>query len=1238
MVTSLPKFLFLLILIISPFISPVYFNPLHNADPTTTNNCNSLPENQLLHAFSKAKQDNPNHDPVFLQFADTQELEQAVETLESMGIQILHRYRLLPLVLIGGLTPEKLETIARRCSITNIYPNKIHKLISVPEELISPLSDPNLNSSRLSDIIRAKKLLQKGHNGTGIIIAILDTGIDTTHPDFVDKIIHEVSFVDTSYGYPNNEDAVDKNGHGTGVAGIAAGTGKASNGLYVGIAPGAKLWNVKVLNSFGSGREAGIIAGIEYATFGPDNKRDPSDPDIINLSLGGPGEPEDLSSLAVNAAVAQGVVITASAGNRGPFFSTIGSPGGALKAITVGATTLDGELTHFSSRGFNMGRYPDPDIVAPGQNIIVPLSSNSLLAQAKSIFFPPKYIEGIGANYITLSGTSLASSIIAGACALLLSAFPRFKEFGPIALRIVLMRTARRPYPASQANPNLWGAGALDVAFAELFLTNLGDAPERDLVFIFPHLLLSEPALIAFPGNTFEQKLLLLSAFPGTFTFSALGSIVPFVKMDKSSLYLEKGDVVPITLNLSLPIDIDLTIFPQIRGALYVRKNRELIARIPFQPINMSYPKLRVYFDNFHNREPEDSPLSNFFMFTKLLKNSAIDVVIQNSFISYEALSAFDILLLPDMELMLAQEEIEAIYQFIKDGGNLIVLGAEKESIVVESINELLKPFGITFTETIELTTDQGLRIRHDGDLNVTTFSPDPLIIAYPLFKALVKLTWRAGIGVKVDAERSNIRARGSLTFNEVEHDVLAVHEATPPYRESVFVLGTDYLFYDDLLNKKGSSNRQLAENLFNWLTPDSTFLPQMLVNGTRAAPGDSINLMIYVLDSETSKLIDVVDLTITVELPNGTAITLVKEDEKTPYEHSPGIFRYSYRFPMELHGYYTFKAHSSLFEERLSKTVYVRGTEPQVVSTQVTIQTGGLGIIEPDWTVLFNEPKLDRFDDIISFKTTIRDADRVTLYLTLLGDELNDLTRQTEACYAFPMKEGLDRQYWSFDWHPNISTPAGMYAYFVFPMAANGTFPQVPMNSTGTFILLDSEPVIDEKNTIINEQSVQEFEEHQDDQQHLFILSEPTVTIEISGQDLENTPNELEAWVIVVEQSLFVVEDYIIMSSFIPYNMQTRTFLRNFSLPSYLFFGYLPADTVLIFFLLLRDADGNYGELIVPIIIQHERLTFKEYIESLISLGLIMMGSLFFLNLLLGIVSFIIATAILMYWILESR
>lgn len=1235
MYSRFTKSIFLVILIMTPLLSPSSFDILYSKNGATSKIIDSLPEDELLHAFEKARQEIPSCDPVFLQFSDQQELERGVSILETMELLILYRYRLLPLVLIDGLTPEKMKTLAKHCSIVNVHPNKIRMLIKPSEDPISLLQDDNsLNSSRLPEIIGTNKLLEEGHDGTGIIIAILDTGVDATHPDLSNKVVHETSFVKQDLGYFEDEDPEDTFGHGTAVAGTAAGTGKASNGLYTGIAPGANFWNVKVLSALGIGRDAGIIAGIEYATFGPDNQRDSSDPDIINLSLGGPGGPDDLSSLAVDAAVTQGVVVTASAGNEGPFFSSVGSPGAARLAITVGATTLDGELTKFSSRGFNLGRYPDPDIVAPGLDIIAPLSADSFLGLSKQILYPPEYISGIDGNYVPLSGTSLSSPIVAGACALLLEAFPHLKELGPIALRIILMRTANYTHPSFQANPNMGGAGTLDVAKAVTYLENLGDATAQDLVLVFPKLLLSEPAFVAFPGNTFEQIILLLTDAPAMYTFEVEGPIEPFVELANVSFYLEQGDVIPINLTVSLPLDINPLIFKQISGFLNVLMDGELVAHLPFQPIDVRYPKIRVYFDNFHNKGPDGTPLGNFFAVTKLLRNKSIDVVVHNSFISYETLASFDILLLPDVELMFSQEEIQAIFQFLEDGGNLILLGTEKESMAVEAINELLDPFGITLTDTVENTTDQGVWKHHEANLNVTTFSP------HPLTQDIEVLTWKAGISLTIDIEVSNTRDLATITLEEKDHTVMAVHEAIPPYNGSVLVLGSEYLFYDDLLNETDSNNRQLAENLFNWLTPDSDLLTRIMINRTRAAPMDVVNVMTYILTSETADLTAVKDMNLTVTFPNGTETLLTKDYAQPPFEIIPGIYHYTYTLPKDLSGYLNFKINSSQFEENPSTTVFVSETELKIISTEMVVESGGRDIVKPGWVIFFDEPKLDRYGDKITFEATTQNADQATLYLTLLGDQLSDLSKDPTANYAFPMVAGSNNQHWSYEWHPNSSIPAGMYVYFVFPTTQDGTFPLTPTKSTGTFILLDSEPVIDETNSFVNEQSIQELEDLLD-RERIPVLPSPTVNIEITGEDLEDALSEMEAWVLVLELSVFVIEEYVLAVSSIPYNAQTGKFEMNFTLPSDLLntpHGQLPEDTILVFFLLLRDLDGNIDDAIAPTALQlPTALLISNFIESIIAMGLILISSIFFFEPIIGTIVVIVAS-ILLAWLFAKR
>jgi len=135
------------------------------------------------------------------------------------------------------------------------------------------------------------------------------------------------------YDFVNNDlDPMDDNGHGTHCAGIAAG-----NGSIKGVAPNAKLYAYKVMDSSGSGYTDDILAAIERAAD-PNQDNDTSDHvDVISMSLGGSGDPFDALSQAVDNAVDAGVVVVVAAGNDGPEPGTIGSPGCARKAITVGA-------------------------------------------------------------------------------------------------------------------------------------------------------------------------------------------------------------------------------------------------------------------------------------------------------------------------------------------------------------------------------------------------------------------------------------------------------------------------------------------------------------------------------------------------------------------------------------------------------------------------------------------------------------------------------------------------------------------------------------------------------------------------------------------------------------------------------------------------------------------------------------------------------------------------------------
>ncbi|MFJ1972229.1 S8 family peptidase [Streptomyces sp. NPDC087903] len=242
-----------------------------------------------------------------------------------------------------------------------------------------------------------------GYDGKGVKIAVLDTGVDATHPDLKDQVIAAKNF-------STSADATDKFGHGTHVASIAAGTGAKSGGKFKGVAPGAKLLNGKVLSDDGYGDDSQILAGMEWAAE--------QGADVVNLSLGGGDTPEiDPLEAEVNKlSETKGILFAIAAGNDGDFGEqTVGSPGSAAAALTVGAVDDKDKLASFSSRGPGLDGQIKPDVTAPGVDITAAAAPGSLIDQEVGEK-PP--------GYLTISGTSMATPHVAGAAAILKQEHP----------------------------------------------------------------------------------------------------------------------------------------------------------------------------------------------------------------------------------------------------------------------------------------------------------------------------------------------------------------------------------------------------------------------------------------------------------------------------------------------------------------------------------------------------------------------------------------------------------------------------------------------------------------------------------------------------------------------------------------------------------------------------------------------------------------------------------------------
>jgi subtilisin family serine protease len=281
--------------------------------------------------------------------------------------------------------------------------------------------------------IGAPEAWAKGLDGTGVRVAVLDTGYDPGHPDLAGRVAEAADF--TGEGSTK-----DGHGHGTHVAATVGGHA----GKRTGVAPGATLLVGRVLDGAGTGDLSWVIAGMEWAVA--------QGAKVVNLSLGaGRSDGTDPVSEAVNTLSRNsGALFVIAAGNDGPDPETVDAPGAATEALTVGAVSKSDTLARFSSRGPRLGDAAvKPEITAPGVNIIAARAEGTSLG------------ELIDARYTSLSGTSMATPHVAGAAAILAQQHPDWRAS---QLKAALVGSARPVDPS--APPNAMGAGRVDVPAA----------------------------------------------------------------------------------------------------------------------------------------------------------------------------------------------------------------------------------------------------------------------------------------------------------------------------------------------------------------------------------------------------------------------------------------------------------------------------------------------------------------------------------------------------------------------------------------------------------------------------------------------------------------------------------------------------------------------------------------------------------------------------------------------------
>jgi len=355
--------------------------------------------------------------------------------LQELGIRGGTRFRALPFVYVSG-TKAQIMAISQLPHVRSIYGNRTLQFNSDP--YFRPTGIQRVGSD--TDLTTRNSGLPV--SGRNVTVAVLDTGINGTHPDLSGKVVQNVRLVDVQSAPVGFIDPIDVEnvpntdlvaGHGTFVSGIVAGSGASSGGRYGGIAPGARLLGL----SAGDVDLVHILSGFDYIL----DRGSAYNVKVVNCSFSAATvyDSNDPVNIATKILTDRGVNVVFSAGNTGPGSSSMNPYAAAPWVIGVGATDQNGVLASFSSRG-TFGSDSHPTLVAPGVSVASVRSLPSItsvggVAGADQSRLTPAELP----FYTTASGTSFTAPQVAGAIALMLEANPQLR---PADIKNILSSTA----------------------------------------------------------------------------------------------------------------------------------------------------------------------------------------------------------------------------------------------------------------------------------------------------------------------------------------------------------------------------------------------------------------------------------------------------------------------------------------------------------------------------------------------------------------------------------------------------------------------------------------------------------------------------------------------------------------------------------------------------------------------------------------------------------------------------
>lgn len=650
------------------------------------------------------------------------------------------------------------------------------------------------------DSTGAKILHQSGYTGAGVKIGIIDTGVSDHLVEFGSRIKARNVFITKEFGYSEDISTItDSHGHGTHVAGLAAGN-------TTGLAPGAEIYSAKIIhdNSVlgaggGGGEETtlGMLEAIEYLVN--------NSVDVINISLGQYHNlVEGLREAIIDYTTKHhNIIFCVSAGNSGTTFGdrgTLNNPAPSLQSITSAASNTQGNsLATFSSKGPRPDYSIKPDLTAPGLSISGP--SNN------------------GISYVSKSGTSMASPIVAGAAALLID-FLRQENlsYTPGTIKSALLQGS------IDMGFEVWrqGAGFINVS-ASLDILNssikVDDSP--DLLVLHPKKLPIDPYEVLFTDTTIEFNLTSISSIDKNFSITIPENLSDMINVGEKNLNLGNSTLIPIIF--SIPSSKD----PQIiNGSIMIGdvplliefEIREPIARVLFEESFNLIVKHGYSTDVYEIQGDTSNTIGMFSGFTRYLayeNNYSVTPHTAGS-LSSEILTKYDAVILanpfslasdaymdwvstPGLDyIQIPQDTVEALYNYVDNGGGLLVLSTIDSFYNITAMNDFLSRFDLA------ISGDSNIAITQSTITNPQNWTED--ITSFPFRGNYISATGNKTTVIAEDANKSTIISYVGSTGGRV------------------LLFGSDLIFDNigfsqNAYNGNSEQNKVLAFNAVAWLT-----------------------------------------------------------------------------------------------------------------------------------------------------------------------------------------------------------------------------------------------------------------------------------------------------------------------------------------------------------------------------------------------------------------------------------